>query len=172
MPRTAVRTLPAPLAAAVALALGATAALGVVLALGAPRALAASDAVAPARASAADTARTFLVVYDPGPLWEHDRGPSEQPDIRDHGRFLIQLYIDGIMTHAGPFPDIGGGAVVIRAADLEAAHAIVSSDPAVVSGLMVPAIVREWIPRDWDEFVPRSDGAGIGGSAEPLSMTK
>jgi uncharacterized protein YciI len=97
---------------------------------------------------------TFVVVYDPGPLWEADKPPNEQPGVGAHGRYLIQLYSDGIMQSAGPLSG-GGGLVVFRAANEREARDIVNADPGVPSGLLQVNMLRRWDLRDWDAHVRR-----------------
>lgn len=97
---------------------------------------------------------TFVVVYDPGPRWEVDKAASEQPGIADHGRYLIQLYSDGVMKSAGPFQD-GGGLVVLQAESEAAARDIVAADPGVRAGLLQVNMLRRWDQRDWDAYIRR-----------------
>lgn len=75
---------------------------------------------------------TFLVVYTPGPAWLKGEPVSRQP-LKEHGRFLLDLYVKGILKLAGPFADDTGGAVMITAHNAQAADTLVAADPAVVS---------------------------------------
>lgn len=108
----------------------------------------------PVAARASQHLQTFVVLYEPGPVWQPGVEPEKQPGIREHGRYLKQLFADGVMQSAGPL-DGGGGLMVIRARDEAAARAVVASDPAVKSGLLVLAMLRQWEPRQW--------GASSGG---------
>ncbi len=51
-----------------------------------------------------------------------------------HLQHLERLEVAGQLLVAGPFEDRSGGMMVLRAASLEAARAIVSTDPFVSSG--------------------------------------
>src|SRR5215467_7445859 len=79
---------------------------------------------------------TFLVVYRPGPAWLPGKSISEQP-LKEHGTYMLSLYIRGIMKLAGPLTDNAGGAVVLEAANESVAKAIVAEDPAVKLGIFV-----------------------------------
>src|SRR5437667_11233815 len=73
---------------------------------------------------------TFLVIYRPGPAWLVGKPVSEQP-LKEHGKYMLSLYVKGSMKLAGPLTDNAGGAVVLAVADESEAKAIVTEDPAV-----------------------------------------
>src|SRR5205085_6777973 len=75
---------------------------------------------------------TFLIIYRPGPAWLPERSVSEQP-LKEHGKYMLGLYVKGSMKLAGPLTDNAGGAVVLAVADESEAKAIVTEDPAVKS---------------------------------------
>lgn len=77
---------------------------------------------------------TFLVIYRPGPAWLAGKSVSEQP-LKEHGKYMLGLYLKGSMKFAGPLTDNAGGAVVLEVADESQAKAIVAEDPAVKSGV-------------------------------------
>ncbi len=79
---------------------------------------------------------TFLVIYRPGPSWLVGKPVSEQP-LKEHGKYMLSLYVKGSMKFAGPLTDNAGGAVVLAVADESEAKAIVTEDPAVKSGIFV-----------------------------------
>ena len=53
---------------------------------------------------------TFLVIYRPGPAWLAEKTVSEQP-LKEHGKYMLSLYVKGWMKLAGPLKDNAGGAV-------------------------------------------------------------
>jgi uncharacterized protein YciI len=59
---------------------------------------------------------TFLVIYRPGPAWLVGKSVSEQP-LKEHGKYMLGLYVKGSMNLAGPLTDNAGGAVVLEVAD-------------------------------------------------------
>lgn len=85
---------------------------------------------------------------------DHARGSSEgvgalaEQPLKDHGRYILSLYVEGSLKCAGPFSDNAGGAAAFEAADDEQAKAVVAADPAVVSGVFV-AEVHPWSLVDW-----------------------
>ncbi len=102
---------------------------------------------ASSQAPAAPVKNTYLVVYRPGPGWLAGKPLTEQP-LKDHGRYILSLYVGGSLKFAGPFSDNAGGAAAFEAADDEQAKAVVAADPAVVSGVFV-AEVHPWSLVDW-----------------------
>ena len=82
------------------------------------------------------TKATYLVVYRPGPAWLTGKSVMEQP-LKEHGKYMLSLYIKGSMRLAGPLTDNAGGAVLLEVSDEAEAKAIVANDPAVKSGIFV-----------------------------------
>ena len=94
--------------------------------------------------------RTFLVIYRPGPAWLPGKPVTEQP-LKEHGKYMLSLYISGSMKLAGPLTDNAGGAVLLDVADESKAKAIVAQDPAVKSGIFVYEL-HPWELKQWDEY--------------------
>lgn len=118
--------------------------------------------VVPTRAVASEAvdaaaAKTFLVVFRPGPAWVEGQPVTAQP-LAEHGRYLLDLYARGTMKMAGPFTDNSGGAVVLEAADEAAVEAIVAADPGVVTEVLVPEI-HPWELKPWDVYLERREAA-------------
>jgi uncharacterized protein YciI len=110
-------------------------------------------------AGAADQAATavqpsFLCVYRPGPRWLPGKPLSEQP-LREHGRYMLDLYKRGVMRLAGRFADGSGGAMLFGADDDAAAQAIVAADPAVVAQTFTYEL-RQWAFVDWEALAQRT----------------
>jgi hypothetical protein len=55
---------------------------------------------------------TYLVIYRPGPAWLTGKSVMEQP-LKEHGKYMLSLYIKGSMRLAGPFTDNAGGGVFV-----------------------------------------------------------
>jgi len=96
---------------------------------------------------------THLVVYRPGPAWISGKPLAEQP-LKDHGRYVLSLYVKGSLKFAGPFSDDAGGALVFEAIDEPEAKAVVAADPAVASGIFV-AELHPWKLVDWEQYVKK-----------------
>ncbi len=101
---------------------------------------------------------TYLVVYRPGPAWLTGKSVMEQP-LKEHGKYMLSLYIKGSMKLAGPLTDNAGGAVLLEVSDEAEAKAIVANDPAVKSGIFVYEM-HPWKLQPWDELAKKAKGAG------------
>lgn len=90
---------------------------------------------------------SYLCIYRPGANWLSGKPLSEQP-LREHGRYMLDLYRRGIMRLAGRFADDSGGAMLFGAEDDASAQAIVAADPAVVAQTFTYEL-RQWAFVDW-----------------------
>ena len=106
----------------------------------------------------ATTKATYLVIYRPGPAWLTGKSVMEQP-LKEHGKYMLSLYIKGSMRLAGPLIDNAGGAVLLEVSDEAEAKAIVANDPAVKSGIFVFEM-HPWKLQPWDELAKKVKGAG------------
>jgi uncharacterized protein YciI len=100
------------------------------------------------------TQPSYLCVYRPGARWLPDKPLSEQP-LREHGRYMLDLYKRGVMRLAGRFADNSGGAMLFGASDDAAARAIVEADPAVVAQTFTYEL-RQWAFVDWEALAQRT----------------
>jgi uncharacterized protein YciI len=91
---------------------------------------------------------SYLCIYRPGAKWLSGKPLSEQP-LREHGRYMLDLYRRGIMRLAGRFADGSGGAMLFGADDDASAQAIVAADPAVVAQTFTYEL-RQWAFVDWE----------------------
>jgi uncharacterized protein len=105
----------------------------------------------------AATKATYLVVYRPGPAWLTGKSVMEQP-LKEHGKYMLNLFIKGSMKLAGPLTDNAGGAVLLEVSDNAEAKAIVANDPAVKSGIFVYEM-HPWKLQPWDEFAKKAKDA-------------
>jgi uncharacterized protein YciI len=107
-------------------------------------------------AQAATTQPSYLCIYRPGPRWLPGNPLSEQP-LREHGRYMLDLYKRGVMRLAGRFADGSGGAMLFGADDDASAQAIVAADPAVVAETFTYEL-RQWAFVDWASLAKRAPG--------------
>jgi uncharacterized protein YciI len=98
---------------------------------------------------------TFLVIYRPGPAWLPGKSISEQP-LKEHGKYMLGLYVKGSMKFAGPLTDNAGGAVVLEVADESQAKAIVAEDPAVKSGVFI-CEMHPWELKPWGDYAKKAE---------------
>src|SRR4029450_11694500 len=103
------------------------------------------------------TKATYLIIYRPGPAWLTGKSIMEQP-LKEHGKYMLGLYIKGSMRLAGPLTDNAGGAVLLDVSYETEAKAIVANDPAVKSGIFVYEM-HPWKLQPWDEFAKKAKGA-------------
>jgi uncharacterized protein YciI len=108
--------------------------------------------------SEAITKTTYLVIYRPGPAWLTGKSVMEQP-LKEHGKYMLSLYIKGSIRLAGPLTDNAGGAVLLEVTDEAEAKAIVAKDPAVKSGIFVYEL-HPWKLQPWEELAKKAKGAG------------
>ena len=101
---------------------------------------------------------TYLILYRPGPAWLTGKSVMEQP-LKEHGKYMLSIYIKGSMKLAGPLTDNAGGAVLLEVSDEAEAKAIVSNDPAVKSGIFVYEM-HPWKLQPWDKFAKKAKAAG------------
>jgi len=80
----------------------------------------------------------------------------EQP-LKEHGKYMLSLYIKGSMKLAGPLTDNAGGAVLLDVSKEAEARTIVANDPAVQSGIFVYEM-HPWKLQPWDEFAKKAQG--------------
>jgi len=100
---------------------------------------------------------TYLVLYRPGPAWLTGKSVMEQP-LKEHGKYMLSLYIKGSMKLAGPLTDNAGGAVLLEVSDEAEAKAIVANDPAVKSGVFVYEM-HPWKLQPWEKFAKKAKAA-------------
>jgi uncharacterized protein YciI len=82
----------------------------------------------------------------------------KQP-LKEHGKYMLSLFIKGSMKLAGPLTDNAGGAVLLEVSNETEAQAIVTNDPAVKSGVFVYEI-HPWKLQPWEDFAKKSKAAG------------
>src|SRR5262245_14425139 len=97
---------------------------------------------------------TYLVLYRPGPAWLTGKSVMEQP-LKEHGKYMLSLYIKGSMKLAGPLTDDAGGAVLLEVSNDAEAKAIVTNDPAVKSGVFVYEM-HPWKLQPWEKFAKKA----------------
>ncbi|MGH8175078.1 MAG: YciI family protein [Steroidobacter sp.] len=114
-------------------------------------------------AADAPTKSTYLVIYRPGPAWKAGARLRELP-LKEHGRYMLELFKRGALRFGGGFADDSGGAAMFEAQDDVEAHAIVAADPAVTSQIFTFQLHR-WALVPWSEIAKRAAATSAAGPA-------
>lgn len=91
-------------------------------------------------------ATRYVVLHIPGPSWNPDCPPTEQPGVMDHFAYLQGVAQQGKIEMSGPFLREGAGGMILLADGIGAdeAERIGTEDPGVKSGL-IRYEVRPWM---------------------------
>ena len=103
------------------------------------------------------TKGTYLVFYRPGPAWLTGKSVMEQP-LKEHGKYMLSLYMKGSMKLAGPLTDNAGGAVLLEVSNEAEAKGIAADDPAVKSGIFVYEM-HPWKLQPWEKLAKKAKAA-------------
>lgn len=105
----------------------------------------AQPSTTPPAPAAAQPRQLFLFLFRPGPAWRAGV-PMRQQDLRDHAAYHARLLREGRGFAGGGYVGEDGGLAIVRAADPDAAQAMLAADPAIRNGVFV-AELRQWAPR-------------------------
>ena len=86
--------------------------------------------------------KSFVAYYEPGPKWLEGKPLKDQP-LRGHVDYLLGMHEQGTLIMGGPLKDGSGGLVIFEAGNVGEVEEILSSDPAIVDGILV-ASIKEW----------------------------
>jgi hypothetical protein len=75
----------------------------------------------------------FVVIYTPGSAWLPGKSFTEQPFLREHGRYMHQLFADKRLIMGARFLDNQGGLGMLDVASVAQAYEILAHDPAVLA---------------------------------------
>jgi uncharacterized protein len=78
---------------------------------------------------------------------------AEQP-LKEHGKYMLSLFVKGSMKLAGPLTDNARGAVLLEVANESQAKSIVMDDPAVKAGIFVYEM-HPWELNPWDKYAKK-----------------
>jgi len=96
----------------------------------------------PAAAPTAVKEPLFAILFRTGPAWDSAKQPQEQAHFKEHSANLAALRKAGKIVTGGRYADVG--LVVVRAADKDAAQALLAGDPSLAAGLF-RAEVHPWM---------------------------
>ncbi len=86
--------------------------------------------------------KSFVVYYEPGLNWLKGKPLKDQP-LKAHLDYMLELHGRGKLIMGGSFADGSGGLVIFAAESIKEVEEILSSDPAIVSGILA-ATIKEW----------------------------
>ena len=86
-----------------------------------------------ATAAAQTSPSLFIVHFETGPSWNKSLAPAEQPGFREHSANLNRLRKEGAIVFGARYVDLG--MIFLKADTLDAATALLETDPGVRSGL-------------------------------------
>lgn len=109
-------------------------------------------------AGASGAQNVYLVLYRRGPAWVEGKPMREQPSLREHFAFYVDLHRQGRLIAGGGFTDESGGAAVFSAAGDEEAAALIAADPAVASGVFRHELQR-WKLNPWEEIARKREAS-------------
>lgn len=97
------------------------------------------------QAQAEMSQQLYLFQYSPGPAWRAGV-PMREQGLGPHGAYMQRLMNQGRLFAGGGYVDTDGGMAIVVAPSMDEARAILTADPAIVSGIFV-AELRHWRPR-------------------------
>src|SRR5262245_1165999 len=89
--------------------------------------------------------RLFLAFREHEPYWVPGVPTREQPLWDEHAAFMDDLFAQGHIVLAAPYPDLSRALVILDAADAAEASALLHSDPWETVGILVPGQIVEWV---------------------------
>ena len=89
------------------------------------------------------SAKYFIVIFSPGPQWNHEISPRDQPGMKEHSANLQKLRKDGMIAVGARYSD--KGMVVIKGDSLDAVKNLFADDPMVKENVFMME-VYEWKP--------------------------
>lgn len=89
-----------------------------------------------ARREAADIPIYYAVLLSRGANWPADSASPQAAHLQAHKKHMVHLFESGATLVGGPYPDLSGAVVILKADDAAHAEQLIGSDPAVRHDLM------------------------------------
>ncbi len=90
----------------------------------------------------------FVVHFETGPNWNTALSPAEQPGFKEHSANLSRLRKEGAIVFGARYDEFG--MIFLEAESLDAAKAIVGTDPGVRSGAFVFRVAPLQVFYPWE----------------------
>lgn len=79
----------------------------------------------------ADIPIYYAVLLRRGPNWPADPASPQAAHLQAHKKYMVNLFESGTTLLGGPYPDLSGAVLILKADDPAHAEKLVGSDPAV-----------------------------------------
>jgi len=79
----------------------------------------------------ADIPIYYAVLLRRGPNWPTDSSSPQAAHLRAHKKYMVNLFESGAILVGGPYPDLSGAVLILKADDAAHAEKLIGSDPAV-----------------------------------------
>ena len=86
----------------------------------------------------------YLNFRKTGPAWIAGTTTRQQPLWDQHAAFIDKLFEQGRIIMAGPYADLTGALVIIKAASATEASQMFADDPWTTHGILLESKVIEW----------------------------
>jgi uncharacterized protein YciI len=87
--------------------------------------------------------KTFVVTSVAGPRRDLTKGTREQPLWTEHARFIDDI-TDGFILMGGPFEEVGGAMLIVRAETEDEVRAKLRDDPWYIHGVIALQSIKRW----------------------------
>jgi uncharacterized protein YciI len=88
--------------------------------------------------------RTFTVFRPTGSAWVQGTPVRQQPYWDEHAAFMDNLFDQGVIVLAGPYPDGSGALLIVEAESQVAVRDMFADDPWMVRDILRVGDVKEW----------------------------
>ena len=79
----------------------------------------------------ADIPIYYAVLLRRGPNWPADSASPQAAHLQAHKKYMVHLFESGATLVGGPYPDLSGAVLILKADDAAHAEKLIGSDPAV-----------------------------------------
>ena len=79
----------------------------------------------------ADTPIYYAVLLRRGPNWPTDSASPQAAHLQAHKKYMVTLFESGATLLGGPYPDLSGAVLILKADDTAHVEKLIGDDPAV-----------------------------------------